>query len=155
MIANERSLARKRTSAETRERIASDDYLEWLSRAKSSLLLSQSRDPAVYLEDLCFHAHEAAERAIKAVFIHRRERFPYTHDLKTLLTVLLGNGAKIPKPVIASGEFSVFKQELLYPSDNPPVSPSQHRRSRRIAAGVVEWAERQVLDSKKRSRRKP
>jgi HEPN domain-containing protein len=31
----------------------------------------------VYLEDLCFDAQQAAEKAIKAVFIAPGERFPY------------------------------------------------------------------------------
>ena len=32
--------------------------------------------PDVDLEDLCFDAQQAAEKAVKAVFIHRGESFP-------------------------------------------------------------------------------
>jgi hypothetical protein len=39
----------------------------------------------VLLEDLCFDAQQAAEKAIKAVFIRRGERFPFVHDLDDLL----------------------------------------------------------------------
>ena len=49
----------------------------------------QKRQRGALLEDLCFEAQQAAEKAIKAVFVHRGESFPYIHDLDELL-----NGSK-------------------------------------------------------------
>ena len=43
--------------------------------------------PGAYLEDLCFDAQQAAEKAIKAVMIARDMEFPYVHDLDQLLTL--------------------------------------------------------------------
>jgi HEPN domain-containing protein len=48
--------------------------------------------PDAYLEDLCFDAQQAAEKPIKALFVRRGEKFPYTHDLKDLLKILERNG---------------------------------------------------------------
>ncbi len=52
-----------------------------------TLAQASARLPEVYLEDLCFQAQQAAEKAIKAVFIARKTPFPYVHDLARLLTL--------------------------------------------------------------------
>ena len=49
------------------ERFPPDDPREWLNRARSNLVKARHRMPEVYLEDLCFEAQQAAEKAIKAV----------------------------------------------------------------------------------------
>ncbi len=62
-------------------RYAPDDPREWLVRARSDLALAGSSLAGVLLEDLCFHAQQAAEKAIKAVLIRHDTEFPLTHDL--------------------------------------------------------------------------
>ena len=47
------------------ERRPPDDPREWLNRARSNLALAKSLVPEAYLEDLCFEAQQAAEKAIK------------------------------------------------------------------------------------------
>jgi len=43
---------------------------DWLHRARSDLNLARlSRPEGVLLEDLCFHAQQAAEKALKAVLV--------------------------------------------------------------------------------------
>ena len=51
-------------------------------------MLAKSQLPGVYLEDLCFDAQQAAEKAIKAVMLQRNVEFPYVHDLGRLLSLL-------------------------------------------------------------------
>ena len=52
-----------------RKRLPPDDPREWLNRARSNLLRAREVVQGVYLEDLCFDAQQAAEKAIKAVFV--------------------------------------------------------------------------------------
>jgi hypothetical protein len=59
-----------------RKRYPLDDPREWLNRARSNLAHAQAVSPEVFLEDLCFDAQQAAEKAIKAIFICRGEAFP-------------------------------------------------------------------------------
>ena len=96
------------------------------------------------LEDLCFEAQQAAEKAIKAVFVHRGERFPYIHDLDELLNRLEGTGLKIPKFVRQADELSPFAVATRYPGLIGPVTKRQYRRAIRVAENVLRWAERQV-----------
>ena len=127
-----------------RKRLPPDDPREWLNRARSNLTHAEATSSEVLLEDLCFDAQQAAEKAIKAVFIHRGEFFPYIHDLAKLLRRLKKNGVKIPKYVWESDELSPFAAITRYPSLEEPVTLRQYRRAVRIATAVLRWAERQV-----------
>jgi len=50
---------------------------DWLRRARSDLALAKAPLPSGALyEDLCFHAQQAAEKAIKAVYRTREREFP-------------------------------------------------------------------------------
>jgi len=118
-----------------RKRLPPDDPREWLNRARSNLVLARKIAPDVYLEDLCFDAQQAAEKAIKAVSIHRGVTFPYVHDLTRLLRVLEQSGLKIPKYVRQAEELSRFAVEMRYPGLAGPVTKRQHRRAVRIAEG--------------------
>ncbi|HWF62672.1 MAG TPA: HEPN domain-containing protein [Nitrospira sp.] len=53
------------------ERRPPDDPIEWLNRAKSNLARAtvDINLPDIYLEDLCFDAQQAAEKAIKAMLL--------------------------------------------------------------------------------------
>lgn len=79
------------------KRLGPTDPREWLNRANSNLERARRTIKGVYLEDLCFDAQQCAEKAIKAVFVHRGLAFPYVHDLAHLLGLLEGNGVKVPK----------------------------------------------------------
>ena len=61
---------------------------ERLNRARGNLARAKVPVPGGYLEDLCFDARQACEKAIEAVLITRRIDLPYTHDLSYLLTTL-------------------------------------------------------------------
>jgi HEPN domain-containing protein len=87
---------------------------------------------------------QAAEKAIKAVFIRLANPFPFVHDLKRLLKLLQRTGLKIPKYVWAADELTPFAYETRYPGRSPPVTKRQHRRAVRVATAIVNWAERQV-----------
>ena len=76
------------------ERFPSDDPREWLNRARSNLIQARGLQPGVYLEDLCFNAQQAAEKAIKALLIHHGVPFPYIHDLTKLLDLLQEAGER-------------------------------------------------------------
>ena len=67
-------------------RFPPEDPREWLNRAHSNLAIARSRaDSSVYLEDLCFNAQQAAEKALKAVCILHHIEYPYIHDLAALV----------------------------------------------------------------------
>ena len=127
-----------------RKRLPPDDPREWIRRAKSNLALSGTIHEDVDFADLCFDAQQAAEKAIKAVFIHRNETFPFSHDLEKLLRLLEGNGLKVPQYVHVAKELTRFAHVTRYPGLADPVTKRTHRRAVRIAEAVLRWAERHV-----------
>ena len=77
-----------------------DDPRKWLERARSNLLLAKTNPENVFLEDLCFEAQQAAEKATKALLIYFDRDYPYTHDMAELLTLLQEKtDVKIPESV--------------------------------------------------------
>jgi HEPN domain-containing protein/predicted nucleotidyltransferase len=127
-----------------RKRYPPTDPREWINRAKHNLARAGQVGPDAYLEDLCFDAQQAAEKAIKAVFIHRGLRFPYVHNLKQLLRLLDQRGINVPKYVWKAEDLTRFAFEARYPGRFPPITPRPYRRAVRIAEDIVRWAERQI-----------
>ena len=121
------------------------DAREWLNRARSNLALATSETVGALPEDLCFEAQQAAEKAVKAVFVHHGVTFPYIHDLEKLLDRLEKNGVKIPKYVRQSHKLSPSAVVTRYPGLVRPVTKREYRRAVRIAEAVLRWAERQIL----------
>lgn len=115
----------------------------WLSRAKSNLELARLH-PAhgVWLEDLCFNAQQAAEKALKAVLIHRKLPFRYVHDLQELMTTLLQSGVQIPEDVQTSAILTHYAVAARYPGDDEPVTEDEYREAVRLAESVVSWADK-------------
>lgn len=120
---------------------------DWLARARGDLAIARTSLPeGGYYEDLCFHAQQAAEKAIKAVYLHQKMVFRYTHDLDALLTGLLQQGMVIPQEVRESVFLTLFAWETRYPGLGQPVSLDEYQEAIRKAEVVVAWAE-QVLGS--------
>lgn len=70
---------------------------DWLARAKGDLALARLPLPqGGFYEDLCFHAQQAAEKALKAVYLHYGGAFRYTHDLEELVTGLKQKDVEVP-----------------------------------------------------------
>jgi HEPN domain-containing protein len=108
--------------------------------------LSRATNPLAdaYLEDFCFDAQQAAEKAIKAVFMAHGLAFPYIHDLGRLLTLLVQGGVRVPKYVRDADQLTRFAVDARYPGLSSPVTSRDHRRVVRIASQVLRRATRQV-----------
>ena len=128
----------------TAKRLPANDPREWLNRARANLTRATPPRLEGYLEDLCFDAQQAAEKAIKAVFVRRAERFPFIHDLEKLLGLLDRNGQAIPKYARQAEKLSRYAVMTRYPGLADPVTRREYRRAVRIATAVLRWAERQV-----------
>ena len=106
-----------------------------MRRAKADIRLA-----GVYLEDLCFDAQQAAEKAIKALLIQRGVDFPYVHDLARLLTLLEETGEKIPASIKKAEALTKYAVVSRYPGLAEPVTRTEHKKAVAIAEVVVRWA---------------
>ena len=112
-----------------------------MDRARSDLLLARSRPEGVHLADLCFHAQQAAEKAIKALLVARGIEFPYVHDLVFLLSLLGDAGQAAPESVRLARELTRYASVTRYPGLEERVSDPQYADALRIAEVVLRWAE--------------
>ncbi len=129
-------------------RFLPDDPREWLNRAKSNLAKAQYavNAPNVYLEDLCFDAQQAAEKAIKAVLIQLNIKFPYTHDIARLLLLVEQAGENIPPAIKEAVILSDYAVQTRYPGFSEQVVLEEYENALILADAVVVWAQ-YIIDS--------
>jgi HEPN domain-containing protein len=132
------------------KRYPPDDPREWLNRARSNLVRAKAKRKGVYLEDLCFDAQQAAEKAIKALLIKLNVNFPYVHDLAELLTLVEKADQAVPEPIKRAGKLSRFAVFTRYPGIGPSITEKEYRTTVEIAARVVKWAENIILPKRRK-----
>ncbi|MBM4308689.1 MAG: HEPN domain-containing protein [Deltaproteobacteria bacterium] len=126
------------------ERYSPDDPREWLNRAQSNLALAKTEGSGIYLEDLCFHAQQAAEKAVKALLIKQAVEFPYVHDLAELLTLLEQKGVILPEKVKQGEKLTRFAVFTRYPGIASPVSREEYEEALNLAEAIVHWVQNQI-----------
>src|ERR1700694_2036726 len=98
------------------ERPAPEGSEAWLQRARSDLAPARTAlgSTEVLREDVCFHAQQCAEKALKALLVHRRIVYPRTHALETLIDLLKASGVEIPPEVDRSFSLTQYDVETRY-----------------------------------------
>ena len=127
-----------------------DDPREWLNRARSNLLRARGKKEGVYLEDLCFDAQQAAEKAIKALLIHHKVRFPYVHDLAALLTLVEQAGREVPQFIRQAARLTRYAVAARYPGISESVTHKEYEEAVTIAEEVVDWVEGMLEEARDR-----
>ena len=92
------------------------------------------------LLDACFDAQQAAEKAIKAVLMHRGINFPFTHNLTNLLNLLLRENLQLPDEILQAGRLTEYGVETRYPPSLEDVTPDEYQDALKIAQEVFDWA---------------
>lgn len=128
------------------KRYSPDDPREWLNRARSSLFMAKKESDEVYLEDLCYQAQQAVEKAIKAIFVKRNIEFPYTHDISQLLSLVENMDLDVPESIMEAEELTPFATIIRYPGVAPPIEREKYLELIIIAERVVHWAENVILN---------
>ena len=119
--------------------------IDWLARAKGDLAIAGSELPeGAFLEDLCFHAQQAAEKALKAIHVYHGIRFRYTHDLDELTEDLKQHGIDIPSAIKEATILTTFAWEARYPGVGEPVTMDEYKEAVSMAASVVAWANEEI-----------
>ena len=115
----------------------------WLLRAKGNLNLEEKGGSlkGVLFEDLCFNAHQAAEKALKAVCLAQGMDVPKTHSLIHLMDILESGGIDIPRNVRDADILTQYAVQSRYPSIMEDITRTEYRDALKLAANVVFWAE--------------
>jgi HEPN domain-containing protein len=129
---------------------------EWLSHARSDLRLAglAISDEQVRREQLCFHAQQAGEKAIKAVLLAKAIEFPLTHDMEQLLEIAESHGMTLPADVRQAGILSplcrrseVSRMLVRGHADRRGGGASNRRSLRRVGGNRAQQAPRKPVVS--------
>jgi len=115
---------------------------EWLRRARSNLARAKAAytDEDVLLEDLCFDAQQACEKALKAMLVWKGSIVPRTHSIGELIGDIAAAGVAIPAEVTEAAVLTDYAVSARYPGPAEAVSPADHGEAVRLADVVVAWA---------------
>ncbi len=117
---------------------------DWLNYAASDLNLARKgNSPDIYLENLCFHSQQAAEKSIKAVYIFLNIEFPKTHNIKTLLDILTKE-IEIPERIFNAAGLTDYAVTTRYPGDYEDISLEEYNESIIYAEDVLKWAKKLI-----------
>lgn len=126
------------------QRKAPSSAAEWMNHAKSDLRLAYLAvgDDLVLREQVCFHAQQAAEKAIKAVLLSRGIEFPLTHDIEELLEIAENAGMALPTDTADAGHLTPYAVETRYPGYWHQITQDELKEAMRLAKSTVEWADK-------------
>ncbi len=115
---------------------------DWMRHAESDLELARiPLPPKVLLEELCFHAQQAAEKALKAVLIANKTVFPKTHNLRTLLDLLPSD--IIPPPDVEDAALLTdYAISIRYPGIFESIDPEDYQKALGAAGAMIVWAKK-------------
>jgi HEPN domain-containing protein len=128
------------------DRPAPESPEAWLQRARSDLALARTvvDSGEVLREDVCFHAQQCAEKALKALLIRLEIPYQRTHALEMLLDLVKAAGVKIPQDVDLSFSLTQYAVETGYPNDWEPITEEETRSAIEMAVTVLRWLEGQL-----------
>jgi HEPN domain-containing protein len=122
------------------KRMATTPY-EWLAHATSDLKLAKlGLNQDILPEQVCFHAQQAAEKALKAVLLHAGVDFPFTHDLEELLDTCADAAIVVPQELQEAGSLTPYAVETRYPGFWGEISDADVQEALTCAERAVAWA---------------
>ena len=119
---------------------------DWLLRARSSLKLGRAglRTQGVLPEDVCFHAQQCAEKALKGFLTCLGIPHPRTHALEVLLDLLKAHDIQVPANVDEAFELTQYAVQTRYPGEWEPVTKAEARHALERAALLLAWVESKI-----------
>jgi HEPN domain-containing protein len=110
----------------------SDLNLAYLGRKHNNIMPVQ----------ICFHAQQAAEKALKAVLLSRKIDFPLTHDIHELLEIGERGGIKLPSKLYNASILTPYAVETRYPGYWEHVTSTDLDEALKQAGEVIDWAKK-------------
>ena len=116
---------------------------DWLAHARSDLAYSRAGERAADIlpNHVAFHAQQAAEKALKAVLVHRSVAFPKTHDLMELIKRWTHLGEIWPVELAETKTLNPYAFETRYPGYIYQINSAEVRSAIATAEQVLAWAE--------------
>ena len=124
-------------------KVDSANFTKWLERAENDLraahaILEYYEDPPT--DTACYHAHQVAEKSLKAFLLKREGKLVRTHDLVELLNLCAAKEkgfARFKDDIQALNKYYI---ETRYPPDQPiKYSKNEAEEAVSIAKKILEF----------------
>ncbi len=118
--------------------------IKWIKRAESSLAKSKIgvNIENILLEDLCFDAQQATEKALKGLLAFSNISIPKTHSISFLIKTLEDGGVPIPTSIIDSVTLTSYAVETRYPGDYEKVELEEYEQAVFLSESVVDFVKK-------------
>ena len=117
-----------------------------MRRARSNLARARERPSSkdVVLEDLCFDAQQAVEKALKALLASLNRPVPKTHSIADLLTRVRDTGITLPPRIERAAGLTDYSVQARYPGPYEPVTDEEWKDAVALAGEVVRWTQDRI-----------
>ncbi|MDR2199813.1 MAG: HEPN domain-containing protein [Deltaproteobacteria bacterium] len=122
------------------------NWTMWIERAKQSLNFLKIPYPESYdlnYEDLCFHAQQSAEKALKGFLVYFNVEPIKTHNLDILLKEL-SKYIVLDDKLFDVQNLSDYAVKFRYPDDYIQISVDEYNKSFEIANYCLTWVIDQI-----------
>ena len=123
-----------------------DEVLNWFEEAKADLKHSKSSIDIGDYNWACFAAHQAAEKALKALILHTLGEYPRGHDLVKLYS-MVKSIVRIELDMKSLVVLSTYYTQAIYP--NAGLERPSREITREQAEEAYETAERIISEVSK------
>lgn len=125
-----------------------NDVKEWLKIAKSNFIVGKSfyilSEEDVRFEEFCFELQQSVEKSLKALLVHHNIKFPKTHSISALLTLLQENSVNLPEKILDAAELTKYAIETRYPDNYIEITEKDYEEAVQMAEYVYEWVKIQI-----------
>ena len=113
---------------------------QWIEKAEHDLKNAEhtlTLEKDCPFDTICFHAHQCAEKYLKALLLSQSLDFPKTHDLRVLIQLVLSKFSVVldMAELLKLNRYSI---ESRYPGDWDPITRSEAEEAVAIAQRVRE-----------------
>jgi len=126
---------------------AEAEAARWLRAAREDLACARHAAEGGFHAPACFHAQQAAEKAVKAVHFRRGARAVIGHSVRALVSSLPADVASLAEHLDSARELDLFYLPTRCPNGLDSGTPgeafsaAQSRRAIELAGGIVVTAE--------------
>ena len=122
---------------------------DYIKRARYLYILASSPiNEDTVLEELCYLAHQAVEKAFKGLLLFYKVEPPRTHNINQLLEEIAKH-TEINDEIRNSGRLKVYIHETRYPDGYNEVPLDEYQNAITITRRCLDWVQCIVKDELK------
>jgi len=120
-------------------------YKEWIKRAKYNYKLAVIEiDEDTVLEELCYNAQQAVEKAFKGLIIYYGQEHPLTHNIGVLLNEIEKH-TDISDEIMKSVSLTPYPHQTRYPGDYVDIPLEAYKDAVTIAKKCLDWVDCKII----------